>query len=55
MLSHDSDGHMNTSLYDKRDDLSFSITNFPFLSSNILSAPAYGVLICQIKYKIYRF
>ena len=34
-----------TSLYDKRDDFNFHITNFPFLSSNILSSPAYGVFI----------
>ncbi|KAK3088853.1 hypothetical protein FSP39_024607 [Pinctada imbricata] len=29
---------MNTSLYDKRDDFNISITNFPFLSSNIPSS-----------------
>ncbi|KAK3100741.1 hypothetical protein FSP39_024528 [Pinctada imbricata] len=45
MLSYDTDGHMNTSLYDKRDDFNFSITNFPFLSGNIPSSPAYGVFI----------
>ena len=28
----------------KRDDFNFNITNFPFLSSNIPSSPAYGVL-----------
>ena len=32
------------SIYDKRDDFNFHITNFPFLSSNIPSSPAYGVL-----------
>ncbi|KAK3105594.1 hypothetical protein FSP39_001375 [Pinctada imbricata] len=48
MLSYDTDGHMNTSLYDKRDDFNFSITNFPFLSSNISSSPAYGVFISQL-------
>ncbi|KAK3085568.1 hypothetical protein FSP39_005430 [Pinctada imbricata] len=48
MLSYDIDGHMNTSLYDKRDDFNFSITNFPFLSSNIPSSPAYGVFISQL-------
>ncbi|KAK3100068.1 hypothetical protein FSP39_014237 [Pinctada imbricata] len=35
-------------LYDKRDDFNFSITNFPFLSSNIPSSPAYGVFISQL-------
>ncbi|KAK3093830.1 hypothetical protein FSP39_020721 [Pinctada imbricata] len=48
MLSYNTDGHMNTSLYDKRDDFNFSITNFPFLSSNIPSSPAYGVFISQL-------
>ncbi|KAK3093042.1 hypothetical protein FSP39_010438, partial [Pinctada imbricata] len=48
MLSYDTDGHMNTSLYDKRDDFNFSIKNFPFLSSNIPSSPSYGVFISQM-------
>ena len=34
--------------YDKRDDFNFYITNFPFLSSNIPSSPAYGVFISQL-------
>ena len=44
LLSIESDGQLRTSLYDKRDDFIFLITNFPFLSSNIHSSPAYGVL-----------
>ena len=36
------------SIYDKRDDFNFHITNFPFLSSNIPSSPAYGVFISQL-------
>ncbi|KAK3091923.1 hypothetical protein FSP39_023756 [Pinctada imbricata] len=40
-LSYDTDGHLNTSIYDKRDYFNFNITNFPFLSSNIPSSPAY--------------
>ena len=48
LLSIESDGQLRTSLYDKRDDFDFHITNFPFLSSNILSSPAYGVFILQI-------
>nr|ALK82329.1 copper/zinc superoxide dismutase [Pinctada fucata] len=48
MLSYDTGGHMNTLLYDKRDDFNSSITNFPFLSSNIPSSPAYGVFISQL-------
>ena len=39
------DGHLCTFLYDKRDDFNFHIKNFPFLSSNIQSSPAYGVFI----------
>ena len=36
------------SIYNKRDDFHFHITNFPFLSSNIPSSPAYGVFISQL-------
>ena len=43
-LSIEIDGQLRTSFYDKRDDFNFHITNFPFLSSNIPSSPAYGVL-----------
>ena len=32
---------LHTSIYDKRDDFNFHITNFPFLSSNIPTSPAY--------------
>ena len=48
LLSIKSDGQMRTILYDKRDDFKFHITNFPFLSSNIPSSPAYGVFISQL-------
>ena len=48
LLSFDVNGHLNTSLYDKRDDFNFHITNFPFLSSNIPSSPAYGVFVSQL-------
>ena len=39
---------LHTSIYDKRDDFNFHITNFPFLSSNIPTSPAYGVFISQL-------
>ena len=42
---NDTDGHMNTSFYDKRDDFNSSIINFPFLSSNKSSLPSYCVFI----------
>ena len=48
LLSIGRDGQLHTSIYDKRDDFNFHITNFPFLSSNIPSSPAYGVYISQL-------
>ena len=48
LLSIGRDGQLHTSIYDKRDDFNFHITNFPFLSSNIPSSPAYGVFITQL-------
>ena len=50
LLSIGRDGQLRTTLYDKRDDFNFHITNFPFLttSSNIPSSPAYGVFISQL-------
>ena len=47
-LEIDTDGRLKTKIYDKRDDFSFPIVNFPFLSSNIPSAPAYGVYVSQL-------
>ena len=44
----DSGGKLSTRLYDKRDDFDFHIVNLPFLSSNILSGPSYGVYISQL-------
>ena len=41
-------GKLDTRHYDKRDDFNFSIVNFPFLSSNIPSAPGYGVYVSQL-------
>ena len=48
LLSIGRDGQLRTSLYDKRHAFNFHITNFPFLSSNIPSSPAYGVFISQL-------
>ena len=39
----DSEERIRTKLYDKRDDFNFPIVNFPFICSNIPSAPVYGV------------
>ena len=38
----------HTRLYDKRDDFNFPIVKSPFLSSNIPSAPAFGVYVSQL-------
>ena len=48
LLSISRDHQLHTSLYDKRDNFNFHITNFPFLSSNIPSSPAYGIFISQL-------
>ena len=37
-----------TKLYDKRDTFGVHIVNFPFMSSNIPSAPAYGAYASQL-------
>ena len=41
-------GKLTTRLYDKLDDFNFPIVKFPFLSSNIPSAPAYDVYASQL-------
>ena len=48
LLNIDLNGKLTTQLYDKRDDFSFSIVNFPYLCSNIPSSPAYGVYVSQL-------
>ena len=48
LLSIGRDSQLHTSIYDKRDDFNFHITNFPFLSGNIQTSPAYGVFISQL-------
>ena len=48
LLSIGRDSQLHTSLYDKRDDFNFRITNVPFLSSDIPSSPAYSVFISQL-------
>ena len=47
-LSIGMEGHLYMFIYDKCDDFTFNITNFPFLSSNIPSSPPYSVLISQL-------
>ena len=40
--------NITTKLYDKHDTFGFHIVNFPFMSSNIPSAPGYGVYASQL-------
>ena len=44
----DSNTPFYLSVYDKRDDFSFRIVNFPHMDSNIPDNPAYGVYISQL-------
>jgi hypothetical protein len=48
LLKLDTNGKITTQLYDKRDYFNFSIVNIPYLCSNILASPAYGVYISQL-------
>ena len=48
LLSIERDGQLHTSIYDKRNDFNFHITNFPSMSSNIPFSPAYGAFISQL-------
>ena len=41
-------GTVATNLFDKRDDFSFPIVNFPFLSSNIHFKRSHGVFVSQL-------
>ena len=41
-------GKLNTKVYDKRDDFSFPIVNFPHLDGDVPLAPSYGVYISQL-------
>ena len=48
LLSIGKNGQLHTSIYKKRDDFNFHITNFPFLSSNTPSSSYYDVFISQL-------
>jgi hypothetical protein len=47
-LQFDDSGQLSNKIYDKRDDFSFKIINFPNMCSNIPASPAYGVYISQL-------
>ena len=43
LFTRDENNNVANKLYDKHDVFGFHIVNFPIMSSNIPSAPAYGV------------
>ena len=47
LFIQDNSNNITTKLDDKRDTFGFHIVSFPFMSSNIPSAPAYGVYASQ--------
>ena len=48
LFTRDENNNITTKSYEKRDAFGFHTVNCPFLSSNIPSAPAYGVYASQI-------
>ena len=48
LFTRDDNNNITTELYDKRNAYGFHIMNFPFMSSNISSATAYGVYASQL-------
>ena len=48
LFIRDKNNNITTKLYDKRNAFGFHAVNFPFISSNIPSAPAYGVYASQL-------
>ena len=48
LFIRDKSNNITTKLVDKRDVFGFHIVNFPFMSINIPSAPAYGVYATQL-------
>ena len=41
-------GIVSSKIYNKRDDFSFEIVNFPFLDGDVPRSPSYGVYISQL-------
>ena len=48
LFTRDKNNNITTKLYDKRNTFGYYIVNFPFMSSNIPSAPSYGVYASQL-------
>ena len=49
----DGQGPLLTTIYEKQDDFSFRIVNFPVICGNIPSAHTYNVLILQLTHTLY--
>ena len=47
-LFKDSNCSLKSRLYDKRDDFSFTVVNYPYIDSNVPKAPCYRVYISRI-------
>ena len=54
LFIRDNSNNITTKSNDKRNMFGFHIVNFPFMSSNIPSAPAYAVYVAQIIVTFYR-
>ena len=48
LFIRDKNNNITTKFYDKHDAFGFHTVNFPFMSSNVPSAPAYGVHASQL-------
>ena len=48
LLNTDINDKLTVQLYYKRDDINFSIANFPYLGSNIPSSPEYVVFVSHL-------
>ena len=46
LFTRDNSNNITTKLYDKHDTFGFHTVNFPFMSSNITSSPAYQWCLC---------
>ena len=41
-------GIVSSKIYDKQDDFTFELVNFPFLDGDVPRSPSYGVYISQL-------
>jgi hypothetical protein len=48
LVEIDNEGRLKTKLYDKRNDVTFPIVNFPFIKSNIPASSVHGAYAPQL-------